>query len=322
MTVFARGIDYAWAHPDPQAIKDAGFDFVVRYYSRDPSKNLTRAEADALAAAGLWIVGNWEYSAQDALRGYDGGVADATAARQQADACGQPRTRPTYFSKDWDVTPAQEPTVTQYDRGADSVLGVAQVGDYAGFYPLRVQRDAGVISWEWQPTAWSGGQWEPRVNIRQTGTEWVGGVQVDVNEAWTADYGQWQPGRLPFRSPLQEVSMQDALYAVANAPDGTAQGIWLYADGRYIHVGSIPQRDLITSQFGIQEKPLPYAAHQVLLALTAPAAPTDTQALATSITTTLGPLVQQAVAAGVAPDYDHMATVLEAHLAATFAAGR
>ena len=197
MTVYARGIDYAWKHPNPQAIKDAGFDFVVRYYSRDPSKNLTRAEADALAAVGLWIVGNWEHGAQDALGGNAAGIANARLARSLADACGQPRNRPIYESDDWDVTPAQEATITDYLRGWDSEIGVAQVGEYAGFYPLRVQRDAGVTSWEWQPRAWSGGQWEPRVNIRQTGTAMVGGVLVDTNEAWSPDYGQWQPGRLP-----------------------------------------------------------------------------------------------------------------------------
>lgn len=197
MTVYARGIDYAWTHPDPQAIKDAGFDFVVRYYSRDPTKNLTRAEADALAAAGLWIVGNWEHGAQDALGGNPAGIANARLARSLADACGQPAGRPIYESDDWDVTPAQESTITDYLRGWDSEIGVAQVGEYAGFYPLRVQRDAGVTSWEWQPRAWSGGQWEPRVNIRQVGAQTVGGVLVDVNEAWTEDYGQWQPGRLP-----------------------------------------------------------------------------------------------------------------------------
>jgi len=287
VTVYARGIDYAWAHPDPKAIKAAGFDFVVRYYSRDPSKNLTPAEADALAAAGLWIVGNWEHGAQDALGGYAAGVANAELARSLADACGQPRNRPIYESDDWDVTPAQEATVTDYLRGWDSQLGVAEVGEYAGFYPLKVQRDAGVTSWEWQPRAWSGGQWEPRVNIRQTGAATVGGVLVDVNEAWTADYGQWQPGRMPPAAvPLtssSEVIMQDALYAVANAPDGTNTGIWWYADGRYTHVASPAQRDLIVAEFGVQEKPLPYAAHQVLLALTAPATLTLTDAQAQAI---------------------------------------
>lgn len=260
----ARGIDYAWAHPNPAAIKAAGYDFVCRYYSRDPSKNLTRTEADALAAVGLWIVGNWEYSAADALRGHDGGVSDAQLARVEADGCGQPRSRPTYFSKDWDVTPAQEATVTDYDRGADSVLGVAQVGDYAGFYPLRVQRDAGVISWEWQPTAWSGGQWEPRVNIRQTGTAVVGGVQVDVNEAMTADYGQWQPGRLPpiatgaVTIPHLESDM--ILHSVTGSPE-----VWALSGSLYWHVVD-PASLASYRSAGVPQATITAAEHAAVLA--------------------------------------------------------
>lgn len=290
MTVFARGIDYAWQHPDPAAIKAAGYDFVCRYYSRDPSKNLTRAEADALTAEGLWIVGNWEYYANDALGGYAAGVANAKLARSLADACGQPAARPIYGSDDWDVTPAQEPIVTDYLRGWDSVLGVGEVGEYAGFYPLRVQRDAGVTSWEWQPLAWSGGQWEPRVNIRQTGFAVVGGVQVDVNEAWTADYGQWQPGRLPLQSPLQEVAMQDVLLAVADGPD--AGGIWLRtSDGQYGHVPDIPTRDALVALLGAQEKTISGAVHQMFLAMAAPAALTTTDAQAQ--------VIASAIAAGL-----------------------
>lgn len=313
MSVIARGIDYAWQHPDPKAIKDAGFDFVCRYYSRDPSKNLTRAEADALAAAGLWIVGNWEYSAQDALRGYDGGVSDATLARQQADACGQPRSRPTYFSKDWDVTPAQEPTVTDYDRGADSILGVAQVGDYAGFYPLRVQRDAGVISWEWQPTAWSGGQWESRVNIRQVGTATIGGVQVDVNEAYTLDYGQWQPGRLPF-PPAQEDKVQDTLFNIAPGPNNEQPGIWLRtSDGQYGHVAGPPDLTALKAVLpGVQQVSISYAQHQSFLAMAAAATITlDAAAVAAAIAAKLP----------APPTADEIATAEAKHFGADLAQG-
>lgn len=110
-----------------------------------------------------------------------------------------------------------------------------------------------------------------------------------------ADY--W-PGVEPIPThTLLEDPMQDALYAVAPAPGGTAAGIWWYADGRYTHVGSIPQRDLIAAQFGVPEKPLPYAAHQLLLALTAAAtggaAPVDLAALEA--------LIEQHLAAGSVP---------------------
>lgn len=190
------GIDYAWQHPDPAAVAKAGYGFACRYLSRDDTKNLSLGEAQALAANGIWVVANWEYGAQDMLRGYAGGIADAQLALAQATAAGMPAGRPVYFSADWDVTPAQEAAVLAYLSGADSVLGASSVGEYGGYYPVKIARDQGT-AWSWQTSGWSGGQWDPRDQIRQTGTATVGGVQVDVNQAMTDDYGQWQPGRLP-----------------------------------------------------------------------------------------------------------------------------
>lgn len=195
MTVL--GIDYAWVHPDPAAIAAAGYTFACRYLSHDATKNLTLSEAQALATHSIWIVSNWEYGAQDMLRGYAGGVADAQLALQQATAAGMPPGRPVYFSADWDVTPAQEATLLAYLSGADSVLGWSDVGEYGGYYPLKTALDSGATRWAWQSPAWSGGQWDGRATIRQTGTATIGGVQVDVNQAMADDYGQWMPGRLP-----------------------------------------------------------------------------------------------------------------------------
>jgi hypothetical protein len=195
--VTVLGIDYAWTKPDPAAIAAAGYTFACRYLSRDATKNLTPAEAQSLAAHGIWVVSNWEYGAQDMLRGYAGGVADAQLALEQAAAAGMPSGRPIYFSADWDVTPAQEAAVLAYLAGADSVLGWSQAGEYGGYYPLKTALDAGATQWAWQTLAWSGGQWDGRATIRQTGSATIGGVQVDVNQAMAADYGQWMPGRLP-----------------------------------------------------------------------------------------------------------------------------
>jgi hypothetical protein len=54
--------------------------------------------------------------------------------------------------------------------------------------------DAGVVTYAWQTEAWSGGNIDSRVNIVQRnslGYTWVDGVECDVDEAHTADYGQW-----------------------------------------------------------------------------------------------------------------------------------
>lgn len=83
------------------------------------------------------------------------------------------------------------------------------------------------------------------------------------------------------------------------------------------HVGDL-EAAVNTAASGVAAKVDALAA--AVAKLGAPAI--DTAALASSIVTALGPIVQQAVTAGVQPDYDHMAVVLEAHLAATLAAGK
>lgn len=266
------GIDYAWQHPDPVALAAAGYRFACRYLSRDDTKNITLTEAQALADAGVWVVANWEYGAQDMLRGYAGGIADAQLALSQALAAGMPHGRPIYFSADWAVTTAQEAAVLAYLSGAASVLGSSLTGEYGGYAAVKAARDSGTV-WTWQTFAWSGGAWDPRDTIRQTGSATVGGVQVDTNEAMVSDYGQWQPGRLPVQSPPQEVIMQDSLFAVGDAPDGSNPGIWFRSsDGQYGHVATIGQRDAIVALTGATQKPLDYATHQLLLAMSAKSA--------------------------------------------------
>jgi hypothetical protein len=180
-----------------------------------------------------------------------------------------PAGRPVYFSADWAVTAAQEPTVLAYLSGAASVLGSSQTGEYGGYAAVKAARDAGTV-WTWQTFAWSNGAWDARDTIRQTGSAIVGGVQVDTNEAMTPDFGQWQPGRLPFLSPLQEVRMQDGVFAVESGPNGESPGIWARVDGQYGHVPTIAVRDELLALLGVQQKNLSYATHQVFLAMAAP----------------------------------------------------
>ncbi|MBS2962590.1 DUF1906 domain-containing protein [Actinocrinis puniceicyclus] len=287
------GIDYAWQHPDPAALAAAGYQFACRYLSRDATKNLTLSEAASLAAHDVWVVANWEYGAQDMLRGYAGGVADAQLALRQATAAGMPRGRPIYFSADWDVTPAQEAAVTDYLRGAASVLGAGDVGEYGGYYPVRIARDNGAAAWTWQTSAWSGGQWDPRDTIRQTGSATVGGVQVDVDEALVPDVGQWQPGRTPVvpnPQHLQEIMiMQDVLFDVQPAAGGAAYGIW-YRDsaGRYGHVATPSDVEAIKQLVpGIPERPISASLHELFVAMSAQAAVNVGQ-LASAVTARIG----------------------------------
>lgn len=99
-----KGVDYAWGRPGLAALLAAGAHFACRYLSYNTTgKNLTRAEADRLRAAGIDPVSNWE--AAGSWPEFSGGAATgarhAREAARQHTACGGPGTRPVYFSTDF-----------------------------------------------------------------------------------------------------------------------------------------------------------------------------------------------------------------------------
>jgi hypothetical protein len=185
------GVDYSWYRPSPSSLVSQGYKFVVRYASYDTTgKNLSKSEADALIAAGLDIVSNWENGSQDALSGYNLGVSDAQAAEQQFAADGAPADRPIYFSVDFDATPGDQTAINAYFDGVASVIGLARTGAYGGYYVIQRLFDAGKITWGWQTYAWSGGQWDSRAQLRQVQNGIAGG-QMDEDQSQADDFGQW-----------------------------------------------------------------------------------------------------------------------------------
>ena len=192
-----QGVDYSWARPAPSSLHDQGYTFAVRYLSYDDSgKNLTRDEADALIAAGIDVVSNWENSAGDALDGFEAGAQYARDAEAQAAANGMPPTRPIYFSVDFDASPAQQDALNAYFDGVASVIGRERTGAYGGYYVIQRLFDAGKITYGWQTYAWSGGQWEPRAQLRQVENGIAGGT-LDRDEAVAPDFGQWGLSKAP-----------------------------------------------------------------------------------------------------------------------------
>ena len=218
------GLDYSAGRPGGKAIKDAGYQFVVRYLSDGgpglPGKLLTPQEADDLLSNSVAIAVVWETVAQRILGGQDAGAADARAAVAQIARCGGPDDRPVYFAADWDATPQQQDPIDDYLRGAADVIGVERVGVYGGYWPLSRAKTEETERWFWQTGAWSGGLQAPNPNapgdwphrpqpvpfldtqVYQRPGQYVtvGGVSCDVNEARVDDYGQWpappDPGQL------------------------------------------------------------------------------------------------------------------------------
>lgn len=215
------GVDYPWQHPAPAALAAAGKTFAARYLSHDPSKDVTRAEAAALAEAGIWCVVVWETTAGRALAGRAGGIADAKEAAALAEACGMPGSRPIYFAVDFEPASTQMPSVLAYLDGAASVLGAARTGVYGGYATVHAALDGGHAHWAWQTTAWSAGRWDPRAVIRQAAEQvHIGGAEVDLDTAYAADFGQWKPGITPQEddmTPDQEAKL-DRLLAIAEGP--------------------------------------------------------------------------------------------------------
>lgn len=179
---------------DPGALVAAGFSYVCRYLSvRGWPKNLTVPEAVGYHAAGLGIVLNFETSADFMLAGYRGGTTIAADARAQATELGAPRRAKIFYSADFAPTSAQVLMLEDFLHGAAAVDGAAEVGEYGGLKAVTAAGNDGFA--EWQTAAWSGGVWDPRAVMRQTGRQLViDGHVVDVNEVINpAGLGAWMP---------------------------------------------------------------------------------------------------------------------------------
>lgn len=218
-----RLIDFAEKRIAPDEIKAAGYTGVVNYVSlcrpgaNFEAKPLTREYADALRAAGLHIVSNYQYgkpnwpTPSDFTRGHDGGVADAQTAQQLHSAANGPNSAPIFFSVDDDIDAnTWNSLAVDWFRGINSVLGVGRTGIYGHANACGWAIRDGVIgnstspghSWAWQTRSWSHGAREPMavlyqavVNSPSNPGPLLGGINVDVDDVLAPDYGQWDLGR-------------------------------------------------------------------------------------------------------------------------------
>jgi Domain of unknown function (DUF1906) len=218
-----RLIDFAERRIPPDQIKSAGYAGVVNYVSEErpgahfEAKPITREYADALRAAGLHIVSNFQYgkpgwpTPSDFTRGSDGGVADAQTAMRLHAAAGGSGSAPIFFSVDDDIDQnAWNSLAVNWFRGINSVLGVQRTGIYGHFQACGWAIRDGVIGhsstagyrWAWQTRSWSHGQREPAavlyqevVNTPSSPGPLLGGINVDVDEVLATDFGQWDLDR-------------------------------------------------------------------------------------------------------------------------------
>jgi hypothetical protein len=214
-----RLIDFTERLVPPGQIKSSGYDGAVVYVSESrPGANfdfkpVSGEYADALRAAGLAIVSNYQYGKpgwpdpSDYTRGYDGGVADARTALQLHAGAGGGDSAPIFFSIDEDIDHNTWKSVAvEWFRGINSVLGVDRTGIYGHSRACAWAIEDGVIGrsstaghlWAWQTSAWSHGEREPMavlyqsvVNTPSSPGPLVGGIHVDVDDVLATDFGQW-----------------------------------------------------------------------------------------------------------------------------------
>lgn len=136
------------------ALRQQGYDFVIRYYSHNPAKNLSPGEARTLCGAGLRIGAVWESAGTHA--GYfsrQQGVLDGADALAQARAAGQPPGTAIYFAVDYDATRADiDGPVGAYFSGLRAALNGAagyRIGVYGSGLCCAAMVDRGLASLSW-----------------------------------------------------------------------------------------------------------------------------------------------------------------------------
>jgi hypothetical protein len=173
-----------WAH------HAVGSSVALRYLSRSDWKVVTRSEHEHYKAAGIDLVLVFEDMGRPDLSDYAGGKADAEFALGQATGIlGKPAMAPVIrFAADFDVNP--QATDAYYD-GCAAVLGHDRCGPYGSYRVVAHARARGFQAL-WQTYAWSAGQQFLGASAYQySNGHTVGGVGVDYNHLYGADFGQW-----------------------------------------------------------------------------------------------------------------------------------
>ena len=208
--VLGTVIDYSAAVPSARAVKAAGHIGAVRYVSQPRpdalwmrGKPVTLDETQDYKANGLSVASVYQFGRADTadwLQGPLGAAKHAPQAIALHRAAGGPTGRPIYVAIDDNPTLAQfNKFINPYLSAMGAVLSAAgyQLGVYGNFYTIAWCLEDGIGSYFWQHDWGSRGNIHPRANIHQVAGRqaYIQGIQVDINDVYTSDWGQWTPGQ-------------------------------------------------------------------------------------------------------------------------------
>ena len=217
-------LDYAAGIPSGRAIKAAGHMGAVRYVSQPrpdsvswmKAKPVRIAETRDFAANGLFTASVYQFGraqTADWLMGAAGAAVHAPQAIQLHRAAGGPNGKPIYVAIDDNPTRTQYTNqIRPYLRAFQAALSAAglKTGVYGNYNVLQWSVEDGIGSYFWQHDWGSGGKLHPRANIHQK-AKWqkhIEGHLCDINNVYTTDWGQWQPGRAGAPAPAAPAKPQ------------------------------------------------------------------------------------------------------------------
>jgi len=245
--------DYSAGVPSAEALKNAGFVAVVRYFSPPRAswmlgKPMKKAELQDMRRNNIAVAANWQRTKDDWTRGAQGGTEDSgmfEALLEQAEA---PENSKVYVSVDANPTEWQlSHQIIPYLTAWQERISGERMGVYCNKQNIDRFLREGIGSYFWQH-GWDGRPVgvpltpHPRANILQFEIDKfkVENIGVDKNRILTEDFGQfiWDDETEP---PVEDV------YEVE---DGTDIGVGYY-DGhnkrKRIYIHSTENQDWITS---------------------------------------------------------------------------
>lgn len=199
-------IDFSAGLPDPVAIREAGHEGAVLYCSpaRETwmkGKQPDRDYLDKFDHSGLKYAWVWQYGGADnpdVMRGRDGGLKDAAAARDYLNSV-RAAGHPVFFAVDFDITLDQwNHTAVEYFRACCEVLGRDRVGIYGHSRAVSWAQQDGVVAevgpgrvLGWVTSSWSDDSAAAYAVLHQSTHNVPGpdGIQVDANDIYHPEWG-------------------------------------------------------------------------------------------------------------------------------------
>ncbi|MEJ5927628.1 DUF1906 domain-containing protein [Corynebacterium sp. H128] len=210
-------IDYSGGVPDAKAVQAQGHLGAVRYVSEArpdaaswmKGKPVKIAETKAFAAAGLEVASVYQFgraSNADWLQGAAGAALHAPQAIALHSAAGGATGRPIYVAIDDNPSREQyDGQIRPYLQAFKSALESAglKLGVYGNYNTIEWAVQDGLGEFFWMHDWGSDGRIHPRTTIHQKSgwKETINGIEVDVNNVYAHDWGQWKPGYGPSPTP-------------------------------------------------------------------------------------------------------------------------